>query len=187
MKNKKYAEYKLSGLCVRCGAIPENGKTRCETCNAEHLNYTKRSRAKAAKNGKCLYCLVASRHQNFTMCKDCLLKHNTKGKENYQKMRSACIEAYGKHCVCCGLNNPKYLQLDHINNDGEAHRKEVFRGNRKGSMYAWAYHNNFPDILQLLCGNCHQAKTSCGGCSASDHPKWDGHTTLLYASFVLIQ
>jgi hypothetical protein len=65
----------------------------------------------------------------------------------------------------------KYLQLDHINNDGAAHRKILSKKTGRGgtSLYTWAYRNGFPDILQLLCANCHQAKTTSGGCQPGDH------------------
>jgi 5-methylcytosine-specific restriction endonuclease McrA len=103
------------------------------------------------------------------MCEKCLLLHTDKERRRYQKIRDACILAYGGCCVCCGTNVVKYLQLDHIHNDGASHKQKIFGNARTGSMYVWAYRHKFPNVLQLLCANCHQAKTTCGGCEVGDH------------------
>jgi len=168
MSNKKYEIYKSAGKCRRCGDDPLPDKTRCLKCNTAHLLYQQKSKENAAKNGICRYCLINKREQNKSMCGKCLIKHGKKQKDNYNLHRSSCIVAYGGRCKCCGIDNEKYLQLDHIKNDGAAHRLEVFNGTG-GSMYTWAFRNSFPNILQLLCANCHQAKTVHGGCGASDH------------------
>lgn len=104
------------------------------------------------------------------MCEDCLQKHGAKQKQGYHEARVACLTAYGGQCRCCGETNHKYLQLDHVGNDGAAHRREIANGTRGGSNYQWAFRNGFPDRLQLLCANCHQAKTVHGGCTEDDHP-----------------
>jgi hypothetical protein len=102
------------------------------------------------------------------MCGTCLEKHRKKEKVRGQRYREQCIVAYGEKCVCCGKAVKKYLQLDHIENDGAEHRQKVF-GGRHGNMYRWAVKNDFPDCLQLMCADCHQAKTYFGGCTEEDH------------------
>jgi hypothetical protein len=62
----------------------------------------------------------------------------------------------------------KYLQLDHIDGGGDKHRRSIF-GRKQGAMSKWARKNNFPKILQLLCANCHQAKTRDDPCTDADH------------------
>ena len=106
------------------------------------------------------------------MCSTCLPVHTERNARIYADKRRRCIEAYGKRCVCCGLSKDKYLQLDHVNNDGAQHRRELTGGGRKGSIYVWAVRNGFPPSLQLLCANCHQAKTLHGGCTPDDHVYW---------------
>ena len=79
-------------------------------------------------------------------------------------------------CACCGEKEIDFLTLDHINNDGTKHRKNV-----GGNMYFWVIKNNFPPIFQILCMNCNFAKgkhKNNGICPHkihySDRPNYDG-------------
>lgn len=168
MSSKAYFRYKTEGLCRRCGGQPIEGKTRCSKCHQEHLSQGNRHRKARIAAGLCRICWVKNR-TTTTMCDDCAAIQRDREKRRYQTWRDACIVAYGGRCKCCGTGNRKYLQLDHVNNDGAEHRKEIANG-RKGCLYRWAVRQNFPDRLQLLCANCHQAKTTCGGCTVEDHP-----------------
>ena len=78
-------------------------------------------------------------------------------------MRNLVLEAYGGKCMCCGETTPEFLQIDHINNDGGDHRREL---KREGTgFYHWLKANNFPkDRFQLLCSNCNFAKAKYGQC-----------------------
>lgn len=74
-------------------------------------------------------------------------------------LRAEAIAAYGGACVCCGEAEPAFLELDHVNNDGCEHRRTT------GShIERWAKRHGWPPVLQVLCGNCHRAKTSRGTC-----------------------
>jgi len=174
MVSNAYKRYKAAGLCRRCGKRPLPGKTRCKNCHADHLAYTKKAKDEAMASGLCRYCCVVPRLPNRSMCSKCCELHATKQKRNYDLWRNACIKAYGGRCVCCGLSNNKYLQLDHKENDGAEHKRKIFGHCRGRNMYRWAYKNNFPDLLQLLCANCHQAKTFHGECTTADHAEFNG-------------
>lgn len=167
---KKYWQWKEAGLCRRCGADPISGETRCERCAKKHREYQDRVLEKSRAKGKCRYCLTEGRLPGKAACKNCLEKNNARSLCGHAKHRSLCLESYGGKCICCGCNNPKYLQLDHKNGGGDKHRKELTGGGRGGAIYGWAVRNDFPNILQLMCANCHQAKTHYGGCSSDDHP-----------------
>jgi hypothetical protein len=55
------------------------------------------------------------------------------------------------------------LQLDHVNNDGNEHRKEV--GSAGGDrLYLWLRNHGYPPIMQVLCANCNYAKAHYGFC-----------------------
>ena len=103
------------------------------------------------------------------MCQSCLDRTNKNSKRQTQEYRQKVIEAYGGACMCCGITVEKYLQLDHVNNDGNVHRKQIRRYNNGGLSYSWACQNGFPPILQLLCANCHQAKSRHKPCTKEDH------------------
>lgn len=77
-----------------------------------------------------------------------------------QKQKQQCISVYSNQenkCQCCGNSDMEVLCLDHINNDGNIHRKEVLGINR-GKLYQWAINNDFPAIFQVLCLNCNIKK-----------------------------
>ena len=174
-----YTKFKELGLCIRCGDNRWNGKTRCEKHHKEHLQYQIKAKNKAVAKGLCRHCLVAPVQEKKSMCSPCLDSHKIKEKNRYLNERILCVNAYGGKCNCCGISVEKYLQLDHINNDGGTHRIEVFGTDSKGSMYRWAIKNSFPVTLQLLCANCHQAKTSGRSCTEEDH----AHVSLQYHKF----
>ena len=83
-------------------------------------------------------------------------------REYMRSWRDKIINAYGGRCVCCGETEPKFLEIDHIDGGGCKHRKEIGPGAE--SLYRWVEKHNFPPTLQVLCANCHNAKSFHGGC-----------------------
>lgn len=89
------------------------------------------------------------------------------GRRDYgRQFRLKLIEAYGGHCVCCGETEPKFLELDHIDGGGGDHRREIGAGAE--ALYRWCVRNGFPATLQILCANCHNAKSFWGTCPHQD-------------------
>ena len=75
----------------------------------------------------------------------------------YYENRIKVIEHYskGKNCCArCGLSDIRVLDLDHINNNGYEHRKEIGTLN----IIKWILENNFPTGFQILCKNCNWIK-----------------------------
>ena len=58
-----------------------------------------------------------------------------------------------------------FLTLDHINNDGAEHRREIHgRQTAAGyQTYRWLMRNGFPPGFQVLCANCNHGKRMNGG------------------------
>lgn len=81
------------------------------------------------------------------------------------RIRNKVLSYYGgvpPKCACCGEMEIKFLSLDHINNDGAKHRREIkSKGN---NLYRWIVKNKFPSIFQILCYNCNCAKGFYGKC-----------------------
>ena len=76
------------------------------------------------------------------------------------KLQVDAVQHYGGRCYCCGETIPKLLTLDHINDDGSSHRKEL-NGMRLGE---WAKRNNYPEgILRVACYNCNYGRYRNGG------------------------
>jgi len=65
-------------------------------------------------------------------------------------------------CKCCGEHRIEFLTIDHINNDGAAHRREI--GRTPQNLYKWIEDNNYPEGFQVLCFNCNCAKEYSGYC-----------------------
>jgi len=84
--------------------------------------------------------------------------------EKARLLREEVLRNYGGKCVCCGETEIKFLALDHRNNDGSKHRKEI----KQNKIYKWAKQNGYPDILQILCHNCNLAKAFYGKCPHSE-------------------
>lgn len=153
---------KENGLCPLC-AIPWAGTTHyCKSCT-EYQKQRQRQRHLKFK-GNCSRCLARPPSNGFKYCEPCQLGSKNAGKKQRQKHREIVISAYGGKCTCCGKLNNRVLQLDHVNNDGKFHRKQVHT-----TMFKWAIKNNFPPTLQLLCADCHMIKTIYGKCLSTDH------------------
>lgn len=67
------------------------------------------------------------------------------------------FNAYGGYkCVCCGIEDKDILTIDHINGNGNKHRKLLKK--RGTSFYMWLKRNNYPPGYQVLCFNCNWKK-----------------------------
>lgn len=130
-QRKRYDKRQAQGLCGHCGkAPPKEGFKSCEACLT---SYRKRSKNKTEESRT---------------------KHNIKTKQNEASIRQRVKEHYGGKCACCGESNPLFLTVDHVNNDGAAHRKAI----GTGRIYRWLLKNQFPEGYQLLCWNCNLGK-----------------------------
>jgi hypothetical protein len=84
-------------------------------------------------------------------------------KQYRQSLREKVINAYGGKCSCvnCPENNPEFLTIDHVNNDGQNWIKIHGIGI---SLYLWLIRNNFPrDNFRLMCYNCNCGRAHHGG------------------------
>lgn len=84
---------------------------------------------------------------------------NKYAKDDLKDKRSIVFAAYGNKCVCCGEAHWEFLTVDHISNNGREHRKNNPTASSGVGFYRWIIKNNFPSDLQLLCANCHIAKS----------------------------
>jgi hypothetical protein len=137
-KDKAQYQHRLElGLCPKCGKARDDTRITCTTCRTKHNQGQIKLRTKSEA--------VRNREKN-----------------NYRKLREETIIAYGGICVCCGQDHIPYLQLDHVLGGGSEHRKAL--GLTSTSYFYWLKRNNYPDLIQLLCANCHNAKTTYNEC-----------------------
>lgn len=53
-------------------------------------------------------------------------------------------------CICCREGKIEALSIEHINNGGARHRKEV----EEGSTYSWLKKNGYQEGFPVLCFKC---------------------------------
>jgi hypothetical protein len=86
----------------------------------------------------------------------------------WRDLRDEVVAAYGGKCACCGEAEPRFLSIDHVNNDGADHRRSLGAGtgNGKGGgsrTLVWLRQNSYPPGFQVLCMNCNMGKFRNGG------------------------
>ena len=124
---------------------PKNGKTICNKC------YNK-----IPRKGKCVECGKTestrwSSNEKGTICHNCeMVLYRVK-----IKLKVFTHYCKGKPICCiddCNIDDIDMLALDHINDDGWNHRKEI--GGKSGFLiYDWAMKNNYPEIFRVMCWN----------------------------------
>lgn len=105
-------------------------------------------------NNYCKKCLDEYRKKNLS-------RRNERAKKRRNQKRKWIINYYGGKCVCCGESEYKFLSFDHINGGGTKHKILVGRSDK---FLNWIINNHYPQILQVLCHNCNQAKGAWGRC-----------------------
>ena len=69
----------------------------------------------------------------------------------------------GPWCQCCGITEVEFLTIDHMDDNGAKHRREI--NSRGGTdFYLWLRRNHWPDGYQVLCFNCNLARGYHGYC-----------------------
>lgn len=125
--------------------------------------YRAENAAKEARRRKRLG--EAYREENRIRQSEKRLSWSARRREAEKALKIEVMEAYGGvFCACCGDDILSGLTIDHINNDGAEHRREIFGGTRGGGqMYSWLKQQGFPDGFQVLCYTCNLSKHRNGG------------------------
>lgn len=126
--------------------------------------YQRKYYEKMQAKGLCARCYKPKEERSHCFCQKCLEVINKRGREFTQRIKVEVIRHYGGECTCCGEQNLKFLTIDHINNDGKAHRKVMGRKDWGGrSLYLWLRKNNYPLGFQVQCFNCNLGRSINGG------------------------
>jgi hypothetical protein len=161
------------GLCVNCGEYPHRKNYHtCEACGRASRSRAKERILTLKKSGLCVSCGRRKAYKASVRCKSCYrryLGHSRRRHEDerlgksswYHKVRAEAIARYGgQKCACCGEQNSGFLTIDHINSDGNVHRKSVGAGTE---FVSWLARNGFPPGFQVLCYNCNCGRARNGG------------------------
>lgn len=174
----RFKDRVAEGLCGRCGKnLIVAPSTHCNDCAEKQKINQVLIRSKRKLKNLCTLCGLRKPYKDFVHCRKCKKKlaewqqdnresNRTAGKRWRDRLRAEVIQTYGGICKCCGEDEPIFLTIDHINNDGADHRRALVGRNQGGgswNTYIWLKKNNFPSGFQVLCWNCNWAK-SHGGC-----------------------
>lgn len=151
------AKLRAQGLCVRCWKPSE--KSQCKVCNEKANEWRRATEAKRRASSLCVRCGKGPLPDNARLCQKHIESDRAKDRRKCAKLKDEVFAAYGGYiCNCCGETGRTFLSIDHINNDGSKHRREIGAANGT-AVYAWLRKNKFPPGFQVLCFNCNHSKS----------------------------
>lgn len=142
--------------------IPSQDLRKCSKCKKDKPLSEYYIRKNGSLLAECKECTKKRTHIYYTKNRqEACRKYNAYMKEKRARIKEAVFAAYGGYkCACCGETERLFLTIDHINNDGAAHRRKIV-GKRTGAgypTYKWLLDNHFPKGYQVLCMNCNHGK-----------------------------
>ncbi len=90
-------------------------------------------------------------------------KPRAAAKRHARKLRQEVLEHYGGQppcCACCGEMEPVFLTIDHLEGNGNQHRKQL---GGAPYFYRWLKREGWPPGFQVLCWNCNRGRWANDG------------------------
>lgn len=142
----------------------------CFTCKAEKplTEFYKNRGNVDGHHGTCKVChrIVSERWRKANKA---LVSKRIRAKQKLLRMEVLRHYCGGEpHCQCpgCDIKRIEFLTLDHIRNNGAAHRREIAKKHGRnagsGTVFLWIKRNGFPPGFQVLCYNCNCGKQYSG-------------------------
>jgi hypothetical protein len=151
--NNKNAKNGKQKHCIACHKImntkwiDKNLERKREVNKIAMRKYRKKYPEKIKKQRKKFWLLHGDKYKKIS-------------REKNKITRKEIIDKYGGKCDCCGINDYRFLCLDHKNNDGYKARKYIRAG---FGLHKWIKKNNYPDSIRVLCFNCNFGRAFYGG------------------------
>lgn len=148
-------------ICSKCGLekpVRREKSRECAECYAAYMRIYNQQNREAVTANKRAY------HYKKRLDPEWVAKQQKRGREYWNNLRHETIIAYGGYsCACCGETEPKFLSLDHVFNDGAAHRRQIGETSDNGKgigarTWKWCKDHGFPAGFQVLCMNCNFGK-----------------------------
>jgi hypothetical protein len=96
-------------------------------------------------------------------CKPCW---NELARNWHRELRLEVLKHYSgspPKCSCCGEPRIEFLAMDHENDDGGEHRREIKAAGSR-TIYSWLKKHGYPTGFRVLCHNCNLARGFYGYC-----------------------
>lgn len=96
-------------------------------------------------------------------------KFSEYNRKSLRKLKREVMDAYGGICVCCGETELAFLTIDHADDNGAEHRREMaaesgFEYSQAGARtYRWLRKNGYPEGFRVMCANCNSGRYWNGG------------------------
>jgi len=167
---RKYIPITHIIICKKCKKEVKTNSSTMKFCSVKCRNrYWYEKTGQVIKYINCLQC---GEPFETTTCKkycsdDCrLISHyerhrayyGRKARERGRKRKLQVFQYYSKslkpYCEICKIDDIDVLTLDHINNNGNIHRKTM----KSHNLYYELIKTNFPNGYQILCRNCNYKK-----------------------------
>lgn len=161
--DKRHRLRKQAGLCY-CGQLAVDGFASCEKHKDAAIKRHETRVVIAVANNQCRRCHGPISDESH--CVECKKILSGRRKRSRKKIRDLVFAVYGGYrCSCCSETEELFLTIDHINNDGAAHRRSMVHGRQATGdrLYRWLRDNNFPPGFQVLCMSCNFGKQRNGG------------------------
>jgi hypothetical protein len=102
---------------------------------------------------------AADRKRRETATEQARERQRKANRSDRASVRSQVFDHYGWACACCGSSARP--TIDHVNGDGQQHRREIRNGPVSShEVYRWLIRNGFPDGFQTLCFPCNRSKST---------------------------
>lgn len=132
--------------CIDCSNTAIENQIRCIKCRNRQNKYRQEH---------------LQTHKDYMKkyhSKEDVIRRNEYSRNRAREVRLEVLIAYGSKCIQCEEDRLPCLEIDHINNDGAQHRRDMKINGGSNSLTQWLKRNNFPKGFQILCGNCHRIK-----------------------------
>lgn len=96
--------------------------------------------------------------------------------KRYHQYRLDALIRYGgdpPRCACCGETAIPFLSIDHIDGNGNKHRREI-KKKYKWGIYEYLKRENYPEGFQVLCMNCNTSLGHYGYCPHQEGYEFKG-------------
>lgn len=167
-------------ICKDCEANPRaqantkwraNAQAKIRTCPDHKLEYRDRYCPECRKAERREYLagrqdeIRVQRAERYRRDKELpgwLDNHYEKSRQTYERIRMQVHEAYGGKCYCCGLDDWRFLTVDHVHNDGHKDRHPNGRRVTGHKIYKEALAAVGTGRFRLACFNCNCARQHRG-------------------------